>query len=77
MANASWSNAAARAPRTGPRPGWDRMISASGCCSKVGFDLPLQAGDLLVQGGQDANQGPDRGGVCRGHDVGLAQVSGT
>ena len=25
---------------------------------KIGLDLPLQAGDLLVQGGQDGNQGP-------------------
>jgi hypothetical protein len=44
--------------------------------AKIGLDLPLQGGDLLVQRGQDGDQRADRGGICRGHDVRLAQVSG-
>jgi hypothetical protein len=43
---------------------------------KIGFHLPLQGCDLLVQRGQDSGQGADRGGVGRGHDGGLPQVPG-
>jgi hypothetical protein len=43
---------------------------------KIGLDLPLQGFHLLVQGGQHRDEGAHGGGVCRGHDGGLAQVPG-
>jgi hypothetical protein len=42
--------------------------------AKMCLHLPLQAGDLLVQGGDHRGQGPDGGGVGGGQGGRLAQL---
>ena len=41
----------------GSQVGWDRYISASGCWPKMRLHLPLEDFDLLVEGGDDRDQG--------------------
>ena len=58
-----------------PRPGWEDDDLSVRVLTEMRLHLPLQHLDLLVERGDDRDQGTDRGGVGGGHNGGWPSCS--